>query len=43
MTTRDFMQSTEYNEGFDLPEGFDKTLSEKLAKDYSSGLKHSEL
>lgn len=40
MTTRDFLQSTEYNEGFDLPEGFDKVITDKLAKDYKNVLKN---
>ena len=39
MTTRDFIQSSEYNEGFDIPEDFDKATTEKLAKSYEDVLK----
>ena len=40
MTTSDFLHSSEYNEGFDLPEGFNKEMTEKLEKDYTSILKN---
>ena len=40
MTSRDFFKSTEYNEGFDLPEGFNKETTEKLTKNYGDVLKN---
>ncbi len=40
MATRDFLQSSGYNEGFDIPEDFDKATTENLAKSYEDILKN---
>ena len=38
MTSKEYLQGPEYNEGFDLPESFDKETTEKLAKSYRETL-----
>ncbi len=40
MKCNDFLQSTEYNEGFDLPEAFNEEITNKLAKSYVEVLKN---
>lgn len=40
MTTRDFLQNTEFDEGLDLTEGFDREAAEKLSKSYRDILKN---
>ena len=40
MKSKEFLKSTEYNEGFDLPEKFDEETTNKLAKSYKDVLKN---
>lgn len=40
MSFEDFLSSSEYNEGFDLPEGLDKEKTDKLASFYRDILLH---
>ena len=40
MKSKEFLKSTEYNEGFDLPEKFDEETTNKLAKSYKDVLEN---
>ncbi len=40
MKSKDYLQSSEYNEGFELPEGFNEEITNKLAKSYHDVLKN---
>ncbi|MGD2035677.1 MAG: GTP cyclohydrolase I FolE [Bacteroidales bacterium] len=40
MKSKDFLKSSEYNEGFDLPEIFDEETTNKLAESYHDVLKN---
>ncbi len=40
MKSKEFLKSTEYNEGFDLPKAFDEETTNKLAKSYKDVLEN---